>query len=217
MFDFSSTSTYQIASSSYTWLHTCSGNNRYLLVGISILSVLGSSVSNITYNGVSLSLIRARSSVAGAIRVEQWGLKNPSFGSNSIVVTLSTALASVANAVSFKNVNQLTPIRTSNDNTDTNVGAADATLTLEAQVGELLVDTVATNDTSITASDGQTEQLNESGALGSSGISTKIGSNCSWTDIGGLMTWTLVGSILVPTDTILNQSLRVRRRLLKVR
>src|SRR5882672_4805105 len=88
-FDAASNSGYKTASASYSWNHTCAGNNRCLLVGISMLSVAGSSVSGITYNSVSLTKIRSQASVSGAVRAELWKLDAPAIGTHSIAVTLS--------------------------------------------------------------------------------------------------------------------------------
>ena len=206
-FDAASNSGYQTAQSTYSWSHTCTGSDRFLTVGVSMLSVAGSSVSSITYNGVALSLIRARASAAGAIRAELWGLINPASGANTIVVTLSAALDSIGNAVSFSGVNQTLAYEAANDASATNVGAADATVDITTVANnDWGVDVVATTDTAITVGAGQTSRGNVTGTLGSGAMSTEgpktpAGSvTMSWTDVGAAATWTIVSAAVRPTS-----------------
>ena len=161
-FDATSNSGYQTAAS-YNWSHTCSGSNRILIVGVSMLSVVGSSVSSITYNGVALTKIRSDASVSGAVRTELWRLVNPATGANTVAVTLSAALDSISGAQSFTGVNQTSPIEVNAGASATNVGAADATVDLTTiNDGEMVVDVVATNDTAITIGASQTQRWNVS-------------------------------------------------------
>lgn len=205
VFDASSNSGYQTAQSSYSWSHTCSGNNRYLTVGISMLSVGGSSVSSITYNGVSLSLIKAQASVSGAVRAELWGLAVPASGPHTITVTLSASLDSIGGAVSFANVVQATSTEAANSATATNVGAADATVDVTTISNKAwVVDIVATDDTSITVGAGQTSRNNVTGTLGSGAMSTEgpktpAGAvTMSWTNVAALATWSIASVAIIP-------------------
>lgn len=202
-FDAASNSGYKTATASYSFDHTCSGNDRYLTVGVEMLSVGGSSVSGITYNGVALSLIKSQASVAGAVRVELWGLVAPAAGTHSVAVTLSAALDSAASAVSFFNAHQTVPYESASSATATNVGAADATVTVNTIAdGDWTVDVVATDDAAITVGAGQTQRSNVTGALGSGAMSTEgaktpAGSvTMSWTDVGALATWSIVAVAL---------------------
>lgn len=133
-FDAISDSGYQTASSSYSWTHVCSGENRFLAVDVGILSVPGTTVTSITYNGVNLSFIGAKSTVSGAGRVECWGLVAPTIGSNNVVVTLSTSVSSASEAVSYTGVNQTTPTEAFNSNQATNTVDADATVTITTSI-----------------------------------------------------------------------------------
>lgn len=206
-FDTSTNSGYQTAQSSYSWSHTCSGNNRYLTVGISMLSVGGSSVSSITYNGVALSLIKAQASVSGAVRAELWGLVAPVSGSHTITVTLSASLDSIGGAISFANVAQTTSVEASNSATATNVGAADATVDVTTVADkDWVIDVVATDDTSITVGAGQTSRNNVTGTLGSGAMSTEGPKTpagvvtMSWTSVAALATWSTVSVALIPVS-----------------
>ncbi|MDB5612040.1 MAG: hypothetical protein JWP25_8940 [Bradyrhizobium sp.] len=202
-------SSYQTAQPSYFWSHTCDGTNRLLIVGVSMLSVVGSSVTNITYGGVALSPIRARASVSGAVRSEMWGLIAPATGSNTIAVTLSAPLDSIAGAVSFTGANQTVAYETPNDATATNVGAANATVNVTTEANnDWCVDVLATTAAAPTVGAGQTQRNNVSGALGSGAMSTE-GPNTppgsvtmSWSGIGALKTWTTVAAGVVPVSDI---------------
>lgn len=208
LFDAASNAGYQTAQSTYSWSHTCTGSSRYLTVGIAMLSVGGSSVSSITYNGVAMTKIDAKASVSGAVRAELWGLVAPATGSNTIAVTLSAALDSIGEAVSFTGVHQTSPYEGTGDASATNVGAADATVNVVTVAdNDWCVDIVATDDTAITVGAGQTSRNNVTGALGSGGMSTEgpdtpAGSvTMSWTAVGALATWSIVSTALRPVES----------------
>lgn len=200
-FDASSNSGYQAASSSYSWSHTCSGANRYLVVGVSMLSI-SQTVSSVTYNSVGLSLLGSRSSITGACRVELWGLVAPVTGSNTVAVTLSGSIASAAGAVSFTGVNQTSSTESFNSAQATNgVSAADATVDVTTVAdGDWCVDALATDDTAVTVGAGQTQRMNVTGVGGSGAMSTEGPKSpagavtMSWTSVGALATWA-IGSI----------------------
>jgi hypothetical protein len=203
--DATSTSGYQTADASYSWDHTCSGTDRYLVVGISMLSVAGSSVSSITYNGVSMSLLGTQASVSGAVRVELWGLTAPDTGTHSIAVILSTALDSIGNAISFVGVHQTTSTEGVASASATNVGAADATVNVTTVADhDWVVDVVATDDTAITVGAGQVQRQNISGTLGSGAMSTEADKTpagsvtMSWGNVAGLATWSILAIGLRP-------------------
>lgn len=204
-FDAVSNSAYQTAQSTYSWAHTCTGVNRYLTVGVSMLSVGGASVNSITYNSVALSLIKAQASAVGAIRSELWGLVAPATGSNTIVVTLSASLDSASGAVSYTGVEQTTPYEAANSATATNVGAADATVNVTTVAdNDWTFDNVATDDTAITVGAGQTSRNNVTGTLGSGAMSTEGPKTpagtvaMSWTNVDALKTWSTVAAALRP-------------------
>lgn len=197
-FDAASNSAYNTADALYSWAHTCTGSNRYLVVGVSMLSVAGSNVSGVTYGGVAMTFLGAIASGSGAIRSELWGLISPATGSNTVEVTLSAALDSIAGATSFTGVNQTSPIEGYNSATATNVGAADATVNVTTVAdNDWVVDCVATSDTAITVGAGQTSRNNVTGTLGSGAMSTEgpktpAGSvTMNWTDVGAAATWSI--------------------------
>jgi hypothetical protein len=205
-FDAASNSGYQAASASYTWNHTCSGNNRELIVGIAMFS-LAQTVSSITYNGVALSLIGVKSSVSGACRIELWGLVNPDTGTNVISVTLTGAINSIGCASSYTGVHQTSPTEAFNSAQATNGGAADATVDVTTVAdNDWCVDIVATDDTAITVGAGQGQRANVtsvagSGAMSDEGPKTPAGAvTMSWTDVGAGATWAIGSVALRPVE-----------------
>lgn len=209
LFNAASNSGYQTGQATYSWSHTCTGVNRYLVVGISMLSVAGSSVSSITYNGVALSLISAKASVSGAVRAELWGLAAPAIGSNTIAVILSAALDSIGGAISFVGDHQISPIEGAANASATNVGAADATVDVVTVAdNDVCVDVVASSDTAITVGAGQISRNNIAGALGSGAMSTEgpktpAGTvTMSWTNVDALATWSIVSVALRPVNAV---------------
>lgn len=197
-FDAASNSGYQAAASSYNWAHVCTGHDRYLVVGVAMLS-LAQTVSSITYGGVALTLLGSRSSISGACRIELWGLVAPARGSNTIAVTLTGAIASAGCATSLLGVHPTAPVESFTSAQATNVGAADATVAAEPTVADNVwhVDIVATDDTAITVGAGQTQRANVTGAGGSGAMSTEgpqtpVGAvTMSWTDVAALATWAI--------------------------
>lgn len=207
-FDAASNSGYQAASSTFTWSHTCTGANRYLTVGVSMLSV-AQSVSSITYSGVAMTLIGTRSSVSGAARVELWGLIAPATGTNDIVVTLTGAIAWAGNASSYTGIHQDSPIEAFSSAQATNVGAADATVDVTTVAdNDWCVDILATDDAAVTAGAGQTATGNVSGVGGSGTMSyegpkTPSGAvTMSWTNVGALATWAIGSVALRPVAAV---------------
>lgn len=200
-FDAASNSGYKAAESSYSWNHTCTGNDRYLTVGISMLS-LAQTVSGITYNGVAMTLLGVQSSITGAARVELWGLVAPATGSNSIAVTLTDSIASAGNASSYVNVHQSDSTESFKSAQATNVGPADAEVDITPIAdGCMLLNIVCTDDTVILS--GETETGNVSGAGGSGGMAyyyqTTAGPySLRWQAVDALMTWAIGGIALRP-------------------
>lgn len=206
LFDTASNSGYQAAASTYNWSHTCSGNSRYLVVGIAMLS-LAQTVSGITYNSVAMTFLGAKNSVSGAARVELWGLIAPTTGTNTIAVTLTGAIASAGSACSFTGVHQTSPTEGFNSAQATNVGAADATVDVTTVAdNDWVIDQVATDDTAITVGAGQTQRSNVTGAGGSGAMSTEGPKTpagvvtMSWANVGALATWSIASIALRPTQ-----------------
>ena len=202
-----SNSGYQAASSSYSFNHTVlsTGNNRYLIVGVEMLSV-AESVSSITYNGDALSLLGSEEAASGC-RVELWGMIAPDTGTNSIAVTLSGSIASSSTAISFINVDQTSPTEGFASASAINVGAADATVDVTTTTNRAwVVDAVCTTDTAITVGAGQLAGANVTGAGGSGAMSRegpKITAGTvtmSWGAVGAAQTWAIAAIALRPVQ-----------------
>lgn len=196
-FDAASNSGYQAATATYTWDHTCLGANRFLSVDISMLSA-GQTVISITYNGDPLSLIVARSTVTSIGRIECWGLVNPDSGTHTIEVTLSGSIASTGTAVSYAGVHQISPTEGVNSAQATNVGAADAEVTITTVAeNDWIHAALATDDGNVTAE--QTARNEVNGAAGSGAnedtgpVTPPAAIVMSYTDIAGLATWAIAG------------------------
>lgn len=202
-YDAVSNSGFQAAASTYSWSHTCTGANLFLAVDVSLLSVAGTTVSGITYNGVALTLIGVKSSVSGACRIECWGLANAAAGANTIEVTLTASIVSAACAVSYTGVNLASPTEAFNSNQATNGGVADATLTVTTLTNNAWVHAACTSDDDAMTA-GQTARNNVTGIGGSGAnedtgpVTPAGGTAMNYTDIAGLLTWAIGGYGIKP-------------------
>ena len=94
-YDAASNTTFN-GTASASWSHVTAGADRVLVVGIYIVDTTGpASVSTLTYNSVSLTLIRRRVG-ANSNAGELWYLLNPTVGTNTVAVTLSGTPAQAA-------------------------------------------------------------------------------------------------------------------------
>ncbi|HSX15669.1 MAG TPA: hypothetical protein VLF40_02675 [Candidatus Saccharimonadales bacterium] len=97
---------------SLTWSHTCSGTARLLIVGV-VLST-NTTVSNVKYNGVTMTQVSAGSVQSGGTggtgSAQLYYLTNPALGANNVVVTSGASGQIIAGSTSFTNVNQASPI-----------------------------------------------------------------------------------------------------------
>lgn len=207
-FDAAANSGYQAASNSYTFNRTCSGNNRYLTVDIALLSAGQTVTSVVDDNGggnVQMVFLGARSTVTSFGRIECWGLVAPAVGTKQIQVNLSGSIASSAVAVSYTGVHQTSPVEALNTNQATNVGAADATVTVTPVTDNCWIHAaVATDDTAITAN--QTSRNNVTGAGGSGAdedtgpITPAAATAMSYSNVAALATWAIAGYALRPKE-----------------
>jgi hypothetical protein len=210
-FDAASSSGYQTAQTTYTWNHTNGGSDDILLVGVSIGKIGGAdSVSSITYDGISLTLVGARSTTAPGLRSELWKLEDPPTGASlPIVVTLGGASDSVGSGVSLSNVVTSSATEAENDNQGTQVGTVTATVTITTVTDNAWVVSVVTmDDPPMTSTN--TERTNVSGALIVGGMSTAgpvhpAGAQVmSWNGTGSTGDWAIVGVGVKPlvADTL---------------
>ena len=161
VFDAASNSGFGGARSSFSWLHTTSGTNRLLYVGV---TTVDDSVTGVTYNGVAMTLIDSQAASTGDSKVTTFYLVNPTSGSNTVEVTLGgseIANGSYAAAVSLTGVDQTSPLDASNK-----AQAATVDVTVVA-AQSWVIDTFARlASTVVTVGAGQTERWNAASDLG---------------------------------------------------
>ncbi|MBI3155174.1 MAG: cadherin-like domain-containing protein, partial [Burkholderiales bacterium] len=190
--------------SSLTWSHTVgSGNDRVLIVGVSMFDSGSNIVSSVTYGGQALTRIGQDSS--SKTHAEMWMLTAPVEGTADIVVSLTKAVNVVAGATAYSGVDQSTPYST----VATGNGSSDPTFTVASAAGELVVDIVADRDVdSETVGAGQTAQWVLKNGTASSdawgGSSSEQGAasvTMSWSTVGaGAGEWAAVAVSLRPSS-----------------
>ena len=200
VFDNATSSPYEASLSTYSFTHRVgSASNRALVVSVAIFAA--GSVSSITYNGVALSFVRADSN--GVYRTEWWQLVAPATGSNTVQVDLSTSLTSIAEALSYSNVDQISPVDASGGANGVGGTASASATTITVKDRVLAVIATATT-TALIDGTSQVRRALASGALGSA-ISTDKGDidtagavSSSWTGLGGLDSWAVTTIALRP-------------------
>lgn len=208
-FDATSNSGLQVAQSTYTFDRTCSGSDRFLDISVALLSA-GQTVSSVVddFGGgnVNAVFIGAQSTVTSFGRVEMWRVITPATGTKSIQVNLSGSVTSVAMATAYTGVHQTVPVEAFNSAQATNVGAADATVTVTPIADNCWVIAVAaTDDGTITPL--KTSRNNVSGGATLSGanedtgpISPAAGTAMGYTDVAALATWAIAGYAIRPVE-----------------
>ena len=126
-YDAQSSMTQSTTATSISWSHTAgTGNNRLLLVAVGVHVATGAptTVSSITYGGVSLTQVTTGlySTIDPQVRTYVFRLVNPASGANTVQITFAAATLAVAGAVTYAGVDQTTPIQASN----TATGSGDA-------------------------------------------------------------------------------------------
>lgn len=66
-------------------------------------------ISGITYNGISMTLVGAETNVAANLKVALYGLINPAVGTHNIVITMASSADISGGGVSFNDVDTITP------------------------------------------------------------------------------------------------------------
>lgn len=114
-FDAASSVTPLSLTSPVTWSHTVAGSETLLFVGVILKTPLGGTISGVTYNGTSMTLI---DSLDGNNIVSNSGFKNsiyylvaPAAGSNTVSVSFTGTGASAAGgSISLTGVHQTNPL-----------------------------------------------------------------------------------------------------------
>ena len=202
--DAKTTGTVPSYASSGTVSHTTAGDDRLMLVGVSFGFDLGDSVSSVTYNGTSLSLVGKRYHSDKASGMEIWSLVAPDTGTHDVVVnnTGTSHYGAVIGVMTFNGVDQSTPLgsfsssRGRSTTPSTNVTSA----TGELVFGVVGVDT-QTASANITPGAGQTEHWDFwDGTKALGGGSTEAGAASvvtSWT-LSGSWSWSAGGVSIKP-------------------
>jgi len=99
------TSSVETANSSVTISHTTSGDNRLMLVGISMHTDNGT-VTSIDYNGTALTLVGVQEDAGGKARIEIWSLLAPDTGTYDLNVSFSGSRSAIVGVQTFTNVDQ---------------------------------------------------------------------------------------------------------------
>lgn len=199
---------YTAATTSFSGSASWSQSNRFLAVDVSMLGP-GVTVSSMTYGGAACTLIGVKSTVTSFGRVECWGIKQsdsgaPDAGSNTLAVTLSGSVAFAITWTAYSGVHQTSPTEVFNSAQATNVGAADATVSVTTvAVNDWVHGALVTDDGSVTAN--QTSRNNVTGALGSGAdedtgpVASPGSTTISYTGVGALATWAIAGYAIRPT------------------
>ena len=115
----SANSTWAASSSTVSWQHTTgTGPDRILLISVDAFCYTGSpsTVSSVYYGSTSLTanIAALYSSSNPQVRSYVYYLVNPAPGTNTITVSFSSSTAAVCGSVTYLNVNQTSPVITSN-------------------------------------------------------------------------------------------------------
>lgn len=106
----------QSTATSWTWSHTCSGEDRILLV----YGHQTDTVTSVKYNNVSMTLAKAQGS--GGTGVKIWYLVAPDTGTHNIVATSSSNTFIRYSSISYTGVDQTSPINTTGGTTASGTG-----------------------------------------------------------------------------------------------
>lgn len=119
------------STSPITWTHIMGTvSNGFLVVGVAVNSATQSTVTAVTFNGVSMTNMKALQGTDGALGTDEvslWGLINPAAGSHTVsaTATLGTLPDFAGVSVSYSGVNQsTTPDATGSGQTTTTTPGA---------------------------------------------------------------------------------------------
>ncbi|WP_372899178.1 DUF4347 domain-containing protein, partial [Stieleria sp.] len=143
-----------------SFAHATAGTDRLIMVGISFGEDNGDSVSSVTYNGVSLSLVGVQDHADPLkSRVEIWSLVAPDVGTHNLVVNFSGTShdGATIGVMTFTDVDQTTPVGAFVGDQGT---SGTPSVTVSSTDDDLVFGVVGVGDTSdwdFTAGAGQTE------------------------------------------------------------
>lgn len=158
IFDASSSGNLTSPGTNFTFSHTCTGGDLYLIVFLYIPNT--HSGATVTYNSVSMTNLGSCTNASNSRQLYAFGLANPSTGSNTVSCSWTTSRTSGAVSVSYKNVSQFSPIGTLVSNTGT---TGNTSINLAIDNNSIGVDCTAlyraANTTAPTATQGGSQTL----------------------------------------------------------
>lgn len=145
------------SATSLTFAHTCTGSNRILLVGTMVRTT---TISGVTYAGVSMTAIGSRELVTGADYIQWFYLIAPSTGANNVVISLNASNVILGGAVSYTGVKQSGQPDAVINNAVTTEATSTTTLTTIANNCWTVMLTRANDDGNSSAGTGTTRRAN---------------------------------------------------------
>ena len=177
--------------STASWSHTVgTGNNRILIVGVSLADTSTNFVTGITYGGTALTRIGTGSRISGGYYyyTEMWYLLSPAGGTNTITVNVSNTASITAGATSFTGVNLSSPLGTF---VSANGSSRNPSVSATTVAGDMVMDTMTTRGgRTCTVGTGQTVLWNPA-ATNSNGYAKGSGSTELATGGTATMSWTI--------------------------
>jgi hypothetical protein len=182
----------------HTWNHTCSGDDRLLVVGIAVnVNTAGHMVSSVTYDGEALTGWRSDYVDSDISAFTAYKIA-PSTGTNPVTVTLSDSRVAAMGAVSFNGVNQTTPTLSQGSNNGT--GTTQLTTWTTSSDFSWLIDCVGIQaDTALaTVDSSQTSRFQEVYDAGATATSAVCGFSTKPSPLAGSLTmqWTTTPSVI---------------------
>lgn len=153
-------------SSNWNGSHTTDASTDCLFVIVFWSGATTTTISTISWNGVSLAPTLGTANQSGADKVQLYCLVAPTIQTGTLTVTPSANARGGWVAVNYSGVNQTTPTGTIATNTSSSNNTS-PTVTVTSAVGEIVIAGLASNNgdtTTITA--GQTSLANFIGAAG---------------------------------------------------
>ena len=142
----------------FSWLHTCTGSDRLLIVGIAHYDSVDS-VSGVTYNGDAMTAVPSGATNNGEYYITLYYLIAPDTGSNTISVSVTGNVFDFGGAgISITGAHQATPLGTAATATGTSTAPS---VNVTSASGELVVDALAiVHGGTLSVGSGQTSRWN---------------------------------------------------------
>lgn len=149
-------------STSLTFAHTCSGSDRILFVGTMVRTT---TISGVTYNGVSMTAIGTRELVSGADYIQWFYLIAPATGANNVVISLNASNIIIGGAVSYTGAKQTSQPDAVTNNPATTESTTTTSVTTIADNCWTILLARANDDGNTSASTGSTLRADTAGYI----------------------------------------------------